>query len=856
MKKKFTRVTAFAAIITFIFAVLVIRLGNVQIINGETFKNTAEAKGEKRILELAPRGEILDKNNKKLATNLQSFNVTYSNTNSKIINNVINNELIKSIKIIEKNGDTAALNIQSLPITISKNKFMFNSSATSESFRILLANNFVKNNNLGLPKLLYVNDSKKTKAQNDVINEENLSKYAKDIFCVLAGKFELTESSMAKAKSKTKAKSSNKILVIDYNLRKDINLDVMQKLIALRLAIANIGFSQYRTVYVANNVKRETAIAILYKSNNLSSVTCEVAPMRYYPNGEVGSAFLGYLSKIDSSEADKFTSLGYDISRELIGKTGLEKVLENNNDMNIRLKGESGFKFVNVDKLGRVLKQTATLDSIPGDTVVTTIDLNLQKVAEDALNKTMSDISTGKLKSDALYSNANRGAAVVVDVNTGEILALASRPGFDPNWFAATGSISEAIAAKIFPQVPSDTADTVPKPMFNYATMGSGPPGSILKPFVSIAALEEKVITPATIIVDRGVYSVIKGFDGACWKWNQNHGTHGPVNLAKALAVSCNYFFFDVGRRLGYPKFEDWASKFGLASNPQTGESPSTGIEIGEIPGDVSSPYRYKATNINFIMADQVISYLKDYKHGGNDIIKGNDDYKIIKSMFMDGKYDEKKLQSIGIVNTKALRHLKSQINQFDTEANSIGQLLNAAIGQGSTLLNPLQLVNYISTLINGGNRYKLHLVKKVLNPNGSVKKEIQPEILNKVVLSPENVSAVKSGMEKVTEEGGTASTAFKGMPFLTGGKTGSASVSDGQKRHGRSAYGWYLGFAPLDKPKIAVVVVVYDAGHGGSVASVARKIYDQYFGLNKPKTIPTTTGTAINKNTTQNPTP
>lgn len=852
MKKKYTRVTAFTIIIGLIFTVLITRLAYIQIINGDMYKNTAEAKGEKQILDVAPRGEILDRNGQKLATNVQSFNVTYSNTNTKLDNDIINNELMETIKIIERNGDGLKLNIQDLPVEIQGNKFAFNFNAKSEELRVKLANNFVKNNNLGLDPLVVATD-RKTPAENIQATEDNLTKRARDIFYVLANQFGLTKQSSdngIKSSSKNKnSKSSDKKVVINYNLKEDLSLDMMQKLIALRLSIRNIGFSQYKTVYIANNVKRETAVAMFYKANTLNGITCEISPMRKYPQGEIGSAFLGYLGKIDQTEADKFTNLGYDISRELVGKMGLEKVLENNNDMNIRLRGEPGFKYVNVDKFGRVLKQVATLDPIPGDTVVTTIDLNLQRVAENALDQTMKDIVSGKIKSDAKYTNANRGAAVVVNVKTGEILALASRPGYDPNWFAATGSVSEAIGKTIFPADTNDPFDLLPKPMFNYATAGKAPPGSTFKPFVAISALQEKDITPEMTIIDRGIYSVVKGFHGACWLWNQSHGTHGVVNLAKALEVSCNYYFFDVGRRLGYTAFQNWASKFGLGSNPQTGEKPTTGIEIGERPGDVSSPYGYKTNNINLIMRDQVVNYLSDIKYGGYNIAKDKVQFDTIKSMFMSGVYDEQKLNTVGIMNPKALRHLKIQINQFDSEANSVGQLLNASIGQGTTELTPIQLVSYISTLVNGGYRYKLHLVKKVIDPNGAVKKEIQPELIDKINLLPENIDAVKAGMRKVTEEGGTASAAFVGFPIPTGGKTGSASVSKGQERHGRSAYGWFIGFAPLDDPQIAVCVVIYDAGHGGSVAPVARAIYNQYFGLNKPATSTINPGTNQNDN-------
>lgn len=814
LKKKFTRLTAFLVIVILIFAVLVTRLVFLQIMNGDDYKQLAEAKGEKQILELAPRGEILDKNNKKIATNLQSFNIMYTNSSTKPKNSEINSMLSEVIKIIQKNNDDKKLNIGQFPIMVSGNSYSFEFNTDSDNLKVQLQKNFKKRYNI----------------------QQNLD--ARGAFYYLAGQFGLTPSS-TDAKPSKKKKNDNTPVVIDYRLRSGITPDLARKIIALRLAISDVDYSQYRSVYIANNVKRDTAVAIMYKNNDMSQISCEVAPMRSYPNGQVGSAFLGYLGKIDENDQDMYNSLGYDINRELVGKMGLEKVLENNKDLNIHLRGEPGYKYVNVDKFGRIMKQTATLDPIPGDTVVTTIDMDLQRVAENALDQQMQAISSGKYKSDAVYRNANRGAAIVLDVKTGEVRALVSRPGFDPNWFAETGSVTPDIGKILFPSNVKDPADMLPKRMFNYATMGTGPPGSTFKPFVAISALQEGAITPSTIIVDRGKYEVVPGFHGACWIWNEHHGTHGDVNLAKALEVSCNYYFFDVGRRLGYSNFEKWAWMFGLASNPETGERPSTGIEIDEKLGEVSSPDKYKSTNINAIMKQEVVEALANYKYGGYNITKGTEEYKTIEKMFMSGVFDKDKLNLIGITNDKAQRHIKLQVHIFDTQAKSVGQLLNASIGQGTTLLTPIQMVSYISTLVNGGNRMKVHLVKDVLNPNGSVKQEIQPEVLNKIPLDPSNIDAVKEGMRKVTEEGGTASTAFQGMPFETGGKTGSASVSKGQEKYGRAAYGWFVGFAPLDNPQIAVCVVIYDAGHGGSAAPVARKIYDEYFKLNKPKTTP-----------------
>lgn len=803
MKKKYTRATAYTVIVVFIFGILLTRLAYLQIIEGDYYRSLAEDMGGKEILELAPRGEILDRNGLKLATNKQSFNITYANINPKPKNEDINNVLLNTIRIIIKNGDAEKINTQALPIKADGNNFNFVFNTNSDKLKTTLENNFKKKYKL------------------------DISLDAKNTFLTLAEQFGLgTKNDTGEIK-----------------LNSGMDLDEIQKLIALRLAIKDVGYSQYKTVYIAKNVSRQTAFSIQSKNQDLPGIICKVDPMRYYPNNEVGAVFLGYLGKIDENELDYYKNLGYDISRELVGKLGLEKALENNKDLSIALRGEPGVKYVQVDTYGRIIKETAALEPIPGDTVKTTIDLKLQKVAEQALQDTMRKISSGEMHTDEPYPNANRGAAVVVDVNTGEILALVSStlrnspsdPVYDPNLFAETGSIKDPeLRKKLFgdPNDP-DPFDLKPKLMFNYATMGSGPPGSTFKPLTAIAALEENVINPSTIIVDKGQYDALR----ACWIWNEQHRTHGPVNVGKALQVSCNYFFFEVGKRLGYEKFATWAWKFGLASNPQTGEAPSTGIEIDERPGDVSNPFKYKLRNINSKMAE-IISVLSGEKYGSLTITKGTQEYKAIEEMLMDGQFDPNQLEQLQISSKtsqgkKVHDFIKQEVDSFESQANSKGELLNAAIGQGSTLLTPLQMAGYIAALANGGTRYKLHLIKQVLNPDGSIKMDIQPEIINKIDIDPENLAAVKAGMEKVTEDGGTAAAAFANYSLPTAGKTGSASVSEGQKRKGRAAYGWYVGFAPLDNPKIAVAVVIYDAGHGGYVAGVARSIYDAYFGIN-----------------------
>lgn len=798
MKNKFTRVTAFTIIIFFIFILLASRLFYLQILNGDYYRSVAEANAEREIVELAPRGEILDRNGVKIATNVQSYNITYTMSKKKKNDNEINKTLAETVNILIKNSDGDKLNLKLFPISYDEklDKFAFAFNTNDNATTDKLANKFKKEKKI------------------------DLSYDAKRTLYKLAENYKLI------------GENGENLL--------GLNNSMLHKVVALRLAIGDVAYKQYQVVYIANNVNKKTAFAVQYKNSELPGIMCEVSPMRYYPNAEVGSAFIGYLGKI-SDNIEDYANMGYDVSRELIGKDRLEGVLENNSDLNIQLRGEPGIKYVNVDKFGRIIKETSWKDPIPGDTVVTTIDMKLQAVAEKAFDQMMQDIRDGKFSSKEKYPNANRGSLVVLNVNTGEILALVSRPGYDPNLFAQTGGISDPTEySRLFMPNVKDTYDSLAKPMFNYALKGMAPPGSTFKPLTAIAGLQEGKITTQTIIRDKGVYTVVPNFKGKCWVYDERGGTHGDVNVIKALQKSCNYYFYEVGRRLGFSKIAEWAWKFGLGRDPKTNKRTSTGIEIEEKTGSVGSPISYKLSTINSRMR-QIVEKLENPSNGGYSLTEGVEDYNIIQQLMMDGEEDksivDSKLESIGITNTKAKKYILGQIKKFDNESSKPGDPLITAIGQGATELTPLQMAQYIATLVNGGTRYKAHLIKKVLNPDGTVKKEIEPVVLNKIDLNKEYVDAIKEGMKKVNEEGGTASVVFRNYPIQTGGKTGTAQFSKYQSEVGRAAYGWFLGFAPYEKPEIAVVGVVYDGGHGNYVARAIKEVYDEYFKLNAKTT-------------------
>ena len=802
MMKKLTRATSFKITIIFIFVVLIARLFYIQLINGDYYQNLAEEKGEKEIIDPAPRGEIIDRNGKKIATSKQGYNIIFSNYSKKSsekkedYNKRINTALIKTIKIITTNGMQDKINTSSLPIGIEGDKYVYNFTATSDSLRAKLEKNFKKAHGI---------DEKEEKLKTTFNIDQVVTELQK--------KYYLIDESTGKN---------------IYNLTKNETLQT----IALRAAISDVAYSQYKPVYIAKNVTQETAFAIISKSSELPGVGYEISPIRDYPNGSIGSAFIGYLGKISEEDYQQYTNLGYDVSRELIGKSGLEKSLENNKELGINLRGEPGIRYVNVDNMGQITKETAKLDPIPGDTVKTTIDMDLQKVAEESLVKNLNKSRTSK------YA-ATRGAAIVTDIKTGEILALASVPTYDPNVFAETGAISNDIYKQYFaPQgSENDTADTVAKPMFNYATKGKVPPGSIFKPIMAIAGLEEGAINESTVVVCTGKYHK-EGIDtsGDRFRCSKRSG-HGPVNIITALKGSCNPYFYETGYNLGFDKVTEWSAKFGLAPNPETGEIPSTGIEIEESLGEVGSVESYKRNNIK-IYRNDIIEKLKETEYGSYSTIQeGTEEYRLIEEMLKSGKYDKSKLETVGIVNKKAQKYIEVKVKQFSSAASRIGELLNISIGQGATILTPMQMISALNTILNDGKKYATHLVKEVLNPDGSLKREIKPELLSEISFSKKTKDLVLQGMSEVTHDGGTAATTFRNFPIKTGGKTGSTTISKWLENKGRGNYGSFLGFAPFDNPEISVLVVMYDVAGGGAAAPVAKDIYEQYFGLNKGKT-------------------
>ncbi|MDD4715995.1 MAG: penicillin-binding transpeptidase domain-containing protein [Oscillospiraceae bacterium] len=467
------------------------------------------------------------------------------------------------------------------------------------------------------------------------------------------------------------------------------------------------------TAYVfAGNVNIDF-ITVL-KETGYSGVRIETSTIRKYTT-PYAAQLLGWVGQMNQDEWNAYKSKGYSMNA-LIGKDGVEKAFES------YLHGSGGIRIVDSNTSGKVVDETYAVKPEPGDNVTLTLDLGLQESLETALDNYMKQ------------KNKNHGAgAVIIDVHSGGVLAMASYPTYDLSTFSSNYS---------------KLANQSPSPLFNRVTQGVYPPGSTFKMVTAVGGLQEGIITPSTRVLDTGRYAYYKDYQPMCWLYREYHRTHGWVNVSKALEVSCNVFFYDVGRRLTIQLLDKYASEFGLGQH--------TGIELPESVGALAGPENSK------------------------------------------------------------------KIGQDWNE----GTVLSAAIGQSDNSFTPLQLANYVATLVNGGTRYSVHVLQSVKSYDySSIVYQHQNKVLNSIQISPQNLSAVKEGMLAVTQTG-TAAAMFKGFPIKVGAKTGSAQVGENSDSNAV-----FVCFAPYDDPQIAMAFVAEKGGAGYELAQVARNVLDYYFG-------------------------
>ena len=340
------------------------------------------------------------------------------------------------------------------------------------------------------------------------------------------------------------------------------NVEEIRKIIALRYGIQTEGYTSMRAYTIAENISIKSVAMFEEQSLDFPGVAVEATSIRNYLRGTLASHILGYVGGINEEELKRMQEYSMN---DYIGKTGIEYVYEP------YLRGENGKKQTDMSIDGTTTGEYITQEAVQGDSVVLTIDANLQEATENALENNIKKITTGGF---AEQREVNAGAAVVLDVKTGEVLALASYPDYEPQLFVngiSTEKWNEYTGGK-------ESA------LVNRTIQSAYAPGSVFKMISAIAALETGAISITETVNDTGVYP--KGYNPKCWIYTREGRGHGALNVSGAIKNSCNYYFYEVITRMGIENLEKYATYFGLGQK--------TNIELpGEVSGTLAGKTLY-----------------------------------------------------------------------------------------------------------------------------------------------------------------------------------------------------------------------------------------------------------------------
>jgi penicillin-binding protein 2 len=485
----------------------------------------------------------------------------------------------------------------------------------------------------------------------------------------------------------------------------------------------------YEAVVIKDELDRDTALVLKELTPNLPGVELRVEARRRYPSGDLTSHIVGYVGSISEEEYASLRPRGY-ILNDQVGKTGIEADYED------VLRGKPGKELAEVDASGRQLDVLDARAAQPGQSVFLTIDLDLQREVTDALREFM--------------GSSDNATAVVMDVHSGEILAMVSLPAFDNNLFSRAISQQEL----------DDLLSQPGKPLVNHAIAEMYAPGSTFKTITGLAALQEGVATTNTVITSKGYITVANEYDPNVVYYFRDWAALGTMDFYRGVAMSSDVYFYylaggkaDEGfRGLGEERLARYARAFGLGE--------LSGIDLpGESPGLVP-----------------------------------------------DARWKE---QNWG-------------------ETWYVGDTYSFGIGQGYLAVTPLQLLNEVVAIANGGELLRPRLIKEIQDEHGNTVATFEPEVRRQLPVNPDYLAVMREAMRQSVDYGVASSAAVPGLAIA--GKTGSAEFGEQRADGSYDTHGWFVGFAPFEDPQIAVVVFVQRGGGFQNAAPAAARIFDYYF--------------------------
>lgn len=823
MKPFFRRMIYLSVALVLAFGAIFFRMNWMMRENSQVYSEKAEAKSTKTLTLTGMRGTIYDTNMVPLAYDRRSYNVTFYRDPSKSSESdrrTYTQAIYETIKLVESNGKTT---LSAEEFWLKKDEdgvWRFNSGATSETVESTRESQWRSNFYMTsvdeedlfptlLEKYLIV----------DVIREDMMESYGADAV------ESLTDQQIIEA-----------------------NEEMIVKILTIWQASRMNSYNS-QAVAIAYDVGFETVSEVEARSMDLLGISAAESSERVYPLDEVACHIIGYIGKITSEDAlATYGEKGYPTDAT-VGVAGLESSMED--QLSPYISYRQGERVVEIDTRGKIVREIEYTAPVDGNSVVTTIDWQLEAVMADALADTISDINSQQRKTMqtdtwqrrnatelARYEDmgyevqlAKTGAMVCMDPNTGRVLGMVSLPQYDLSLF------ENGIDAGEWAEILGNENN----PLYDRSISAKDAPGSIFKLCTALAGLSEGVLGLTEEIDDLGAFTKTdKANPSKCWtSYPQNHQDQTVI---EGIKNSCNYFFYEVGYRLGSEKLTKWAAALGLTSKTNI-ELPNESTSfIGnqdtlyDPDRAIDNQYTYKPQ----IAADTLRALFE--KIGTERNIDYDDDRinEVIKKLLdIAVSYDTKSewytpireillydmnLPSQYISSNYLVNTIFSYIQDLFWTPN---ETIMAAIGQSITQVTPVAVARYVSAIANGGTVYDAQLIDKIIAPDGTVVLEKSPVIANQIETDSAYFDAIHEGMKQVTstENEGTAAEQFKNARYEIAAKTGTSQRTEIDVENNS----WLVCFAPADDPKIVVVVYIPNGYAGARAASAAIETIEYY---------------------------
>jgi len=818
-------------VILAMFAYLASGLVQLQLQDSDMYAEDSESIRTKTIVLRGKRGNITDANSVILAEDELIYNVTFYKDpaqTSRAQYYAFSRSIIDAAEIVKRNGGKLAIDFD-IERNEETGEWQFNfGSGVSDTVLATRQRQWRSNNYL---------------SEKSYPTAESCIQYLKQRFRLATTEEEKAEFEAQEAVKYPNPDDRTGFILVD----EETMCQVMAVFCEMQMNVFNS-----QPIVFAKDVNYETVIEVETRSMTLSGMDISVSTKRVYPRSNLASQVIGYTGAISSmtTYTNDLKPKGYQLN-DTVGRDGIEYSMEDWLTQNTSQR--SGKRVVERDQMSRVVRELSYEAPQDGNNVKLTFEAASQQAAERAVADNVAYVRKQQEKKvvDSRWLEDNKqeiatrdwekypltlaehGSMVVLDMQD-RVLAMANYPTFDLNALVAGGDEAREIL--------TDTRGL----LLNYGIGARGTPGSIFKMVTGYGALAEGELSPTERLTDMGYYmryNQDKATAPKCWISEGYRHKHSNQTIIEGLSNSCNYFFYEMGHRLGEERLYRYAALFGLTSR--------TGIDLpGEMRSVVGSQNTLYDPTKDMSEASQdtsmpiiVFNAIKKHLKGiGSSYNMDYDDERLsacVKTLMdmavntnqtdWDAKIRSILMEELGM--TKTMVYTAAVFREVYLKLNEIkwggSQTIMTAIGQSVTTVTPVAVARYVCAIANNGYIYNVSIVDSITSPDGEILSQRKPQLVNRLEYADEYLPLIRLGMEGVVDDGGTAASSFRGWKYEKeiNAKTGTAQVT----RIDLENNGWFVCYAPRENPEIAIAVFIPN-GYSGANAHLAAKEYIEWY--------------------------